>query len=299
MQCSAKSLLSLAASCGIASAAAAGPANYAFAWQEPYGGPATFYTVGSATGVSGDGQGDAFLESVIYADGSTFLHYNPIVGLHDVTFSVSDSAYWSKFRAWAGNNCTVGYNFGLIELNEIDGNAGNVTQADKDGMATLALQLIRGPQLNNYFGSDRDNGNYEMTIEYKHVIRDNDPGPDEIGELLYFERGSSADPSIAGNSWLKMRAVDENGVALGPWLVISPEETLMTTPITHIKAALMGTIAIDISRLGVTELKYLQVSSDMSGQSEYTGGGDQNPDFKIWAVFTNEAQLTELGLTCD
>ena len=114
---------------------------------------------------------------------------------------------------------------------------------------------------------------------------------DARGEILYFERGSGN-----GNSWIKMQAVDENGAALGPWLVVGPNETLQTTPQTAVYRMdqKMGTTAIDVSRLGVSEFEYLRISNVVKNEPAYTGGGDQNPDFKLMVVMTNEEQLAQL-----
>ena len=130
-----------------------------------------------------------------------------------------------------------------------------------------------------------------MTIKFDFVVQDNDPEPDEFGEILYFERGTGN-----GNSWLMMQAVDENGTALGPWLVIGPAETVQTTPPTTVlnSTQKVGTTSIDVSRLGVTEFQYLRVTNDVVGQPAYTGGGDRNPDFKIMAVLTNEEQIVKI-----
>ena len=122
------------------------------------------------------------------------------------------------------------------------------------------------------------------------VGKDDDPDPDDFGEILYFERGAGS-----GNSWLKMQAVDETGAPLGPWLVVGPNETLQTTPETVVYRSdqKMGTTSIDVSRLGVSELSYLRISNDVTGESAYTGGGDQSPDFKIMIVMTDKEQLAE------
>ena len=150
------------------------------------------------------------------------------------------------------------------------------------------LTAFNNNNLNNYL--DSSSGiTFSFIIEFDLVVKDNDAGPDDLGEILYFERGSGG-----GNSWLKMQAVDENGAPLGPWLVIGPNETVQTTPVTTVTSSngKVGTTAIDVSRLGVSEFKYLRVSNELNGEPAYAGGGDTQPDFKIMAVMTNQGQLS-------
>ena len=54
----------------------------------------------------------------------------------------------------------------------------------------------------------------------------------------------------------------------------------------------MGGTAIDVSRLGVTEFKYLRVSTTDQSDPQYAWGGDRNPDFKLMAVITDPAQIS-------
>ena len=153
------------------------------------------------------------------------------------------------------------------------------------------LEAFSNNNLNNYLDTHHNKALWELTIRFDMIVKDNDEGPDEFGEILYFERGSGN-----GNSWIKMQAVDENGAALGPWLVVGPNETLQTTPQTAVYRAdqKMGTTSIDVSRLGVSEFEYLRISNVVKNEPAYTGGGDQNPDFKLMVVMTNEEQLAEL-----
>lgn len=287
-----RSVLGFAAAYGIVAAAAANPANYQYSWQEPYGSPAQFFVTGGSTAPSSDPEGDAFLETVLYANGDSYLHFYHVVDVTDMTFSGNAS----KIKMRAGTNTTVGPNYGQITLPEMDGNPANVNQNDRNIFRARALEAMQSRQLNNYVSTDDNASNYTLILHFDEMVRDNDPNPDEFGELLYFERGNGD-----GNSWIKMRAVDEDGDPLGPWLVIGPDETVQTTPFATIGTITqtMGTTAIDVSRLGVTEFQHLQISSDTTGEPAYTGGGDQNPDFKLIAVITNNQQLTELGLTND
>lgn len=273
------------------SIAPAALAQYDFPFQFPVGQPATFYVVGPATGGSPDVQGDALLSQVEYPNGDVFIQYYKPVGVHGLWYS-GDNTRW---RVVGGTNTTIGLDQ-MYVYGAADGNVNNVTAYDKEVFSDLMLSAYSNSNLNNYVDLSGGGPLFRFVIEFDLVLTDNDPDPDDFGEILYFERGAGA-----GNSWLKMRAVDENDVAQGPWLVITPSETVQTTPVTTVynSTQTMGTSAIDISRLGVTEVQYLEVSNDVTGESAYTGGGDLQPDFKIMAVVTNEAQLSIEGFICD
>lgn len=250
--------------------------DYEFGFQNRVGALATFNVSGPATGNSPDVQGDAVLNTVEYPSGDVFISYYKPANVSDIQYG-GDTTKW---RVRGGTNCTIGLSGGAYPLSSV-------------GLASfhdLMLTAFSNKNLNNYL--DSSSGiTFSFIIEFDLVVKDNDAGPDDLGEILYFERGSGG-----GNSWVKMQAVDENGAPLGPWLVIGPNETVQTTPDTTVTSSngKVGTTAIDVSRLGVSEFKYLRVSNELNGEPAYTGGGDTQPDFKIMAVMTNQAQLAEL-----
>ena len=249
--------------------------DYEFGFQHQVGALATFNVSGPATGNSPDVQGDAVLNTVEYPSGDVFISYYKPANVSDIQYS-GDTTKW---RVRGGTNCTIGLSGGAYPLSSV-------------GLASfhdLMLTAFNNNNLNNYL--DSSSGiTFSFIIEFDLVVKDNDAGPDDLGEILYFERDSGG-----GNSWIKMQAVDENGAPLGPWLVIGPNETVQTTPDTTVTSSngKVGTTAIDVSRLGVSEFKYLHVSNELNGEPAYTGGGDTQPDFKIMAVMTNQAQLAE------
>ncbi len=183
---------------------------------------------------------------------------------------------------------TVG-KVGFLEWGDADGDQSSVTAADIEAFRQDILRVLSNNNLNNYIGIEASGMEFSFILEFDMVVRDNDPGPDDLGELLYFERGI-----LNGNSWITLQAVDSSGVGIGPPLLISPHETSATTPRTYIfdTDQQMGGTAIDVSRLGVTEFKYLRVSTTDQSDSQYAWGGDRNPDFKLMAVITDQAQIS-------
>ena len=276
--------------CGTATAQIYKPAIYAFPYQAQFGAPATFYVSGPATGPLADREADAFLDLVLYPSGDERIFLYRPIDVDDVVY-VSDPTMLSVRGGWS---TTVGLR-GSFPIGSLDGNPGNLTQGDRDLFGPLALVALASSNLNNYVDVSADGPLFHLTIEFDTFVKDNDPAPDDFGELIYMERGTGkASVTDGGNSWIKFQAVDVNGVALGPWLVVSPAETADTTPITILNSdQKLGATAIDVSRLGVTEFKYLRVSNDVVGEAAYdpSGDGDRNPDFRLMAVIVDERQI--------
>ena len=263
--------------------------DYQSAYQWKYGGDADFMVEGPATGHHPDVQGDAILNEVRMPTGDVFRYFYKPADVRNATYLGTDSER-SQWRVRGGAHATVGLR-GIHLYGDYDGDMDDVTADDVVGFQDLALQAFGNNNLNNYVDTGSGEPPWAMTIKFDMVVMDNDPAPDEFGEILYFERGSGN-----GNSWIKMQAVDEAGNALGPWLVVGPNETVQTTPPTTVASSSqqVGTTSIDVSRLGVEEFQYLRVSNMLPGEPAYTGGGDLNPDFKIMVVMTNEEQLAQL-----
>ncbi len=260
--------------------------EYEHKFQELYGQRATFNVSGPATGSSPNPQGDAKLTSVEFPSGDEFIFFYKPVAVTDVQYSGT----LSQWRVRAGSNTTNGLSGDYI-FGTADGNSANQTSEDREAFADLILQAMQSDNLNQYVDLSGSGNEFSFIIEFDRSVMDNDADQDDFGELLYFERGAGS-----GNSWLKIQAVDENGAALGPWLVIQPSETVQTTPVTTVynSSQTMGTTSIDVSRLGVSEFKYLKISNDVAGEAAYSGGGDMAPDFKFMSVMTNEAQIAEV-----
>jgi len=253
------------------------PAHYDHDFQKMFGRSADFHVSGPATGPSPDVESDAFVDMVEYPSGDLFYFFYKPVDIFDIEY-VGDRKKW---KVKGGDRTTVGLSGEWKYKDETD-----------ESFAALILEAFRNNNLNNYLdlNSSDDDEQFSFTMAFDRVVFDNDPGPDDFGEILYFERGTGF-----GNSWLKFQAVDKDGNALGPWLVVGPNETVQTSPHTTIMRTdqKMGTTSIDISRLGVSELEYLRVSNDVQDEPAYNpaAGGDFAPDFKIMVVVTHPVQL--------
>lgn len=277
-QCAAFTLLAMA----ISGPAVLAAGDYEHSFQNKVGGRATFNVSGPATGANPDVQGDAFLDSVVYPNGDAFTYHHKPSNIFGIDFNGDASD-----RDWCvrgGAASTIGlrgdFVFGLA-----DGDDRDVSDLDMLSFRADMLRAFNSNNLNNDLDMKGCDTRFTFTIEFDLIVRDNDPGADDFGEILYFERGAGA-----GDSWIKFQAVDEDGNALGPWLVISPSETVPTEPVTtvHRDDERLGACAIDVSRLGVSEFRFLRVSNDCADERAYSGGGDLSPDFKVMVIVANK-----------
>jgi hypothetical protein len=251
--------------------------------QRPRGAPATFHVAGPATGDRPDVQGDAVLAAVEYASGRTIVSLCRPVDVLDLHYVGDPARLWVR----GGTEISVGIP-GDFAIGESDGKLATLTPMDRLVFEGVVLGALQNDNLNNYVGLDDDESIFAFTIDFGSLVADDDPGPDDVGELLCFERGPGA-----GDSWLGLQAVDEAGAAMGPWLLVGPRDTLPTTPVVTVlrNGQTVGATSIDVSRLGVTQLRYLRVTNDVTAEPGYTGGGDVAPDFKIMAVTTGTGRL--------
>jgi hypothetical protein len=223
--------------------------GYPHDFQNPVGDSAIFHVSGPATephSSDRDTLGDAIVNMVEYPSGDSYLFYYTPSDVSDIQYT-GDPSMW---LVNAGANTSVGLS-GVYLLGSFDGSPDDVSADDLAAFRTSMLSALQNRNLNNLVDLRSSASRFSFIVKFDVTVRDNDPGPDDFGEILYLERGNGS-----GNSWLKMQAVDEDGNALGPWLAIGPAETTATNPVSYI----------------------------------YDGSGDLAPDFKIMAVMTNEEQ---------
>lgn len=284
MKLSTQAMMAACLAAGTLGATTAGAQSYDYGYQAAVGSPAQFDMIGAAT--TGDSEGDALIQSVTMPNGEVYSEfYRPVSITH---FSYSGDG--RRFTAEAGSRCTVGINTDT-DLKDADGNGSSNTPsaADIEAMPPFILAALETENLNNYIDTSTNNG-WQFVMKFDLPLKDNDEDSDDFGELLYFERGSGG-----GNSWMTFLAVDENNNPLpgATPLAISPTETVLTTPRTVLSGGQdMGAVAIDLSRLGVSETTYLRVMSSEAGVGGYTSG-ENRADFKIMAVITHPEQLSK------
>lgn len=280
--------LGLSVSAGLTADATAQLGPFDHAYQVPVSQSAVFSVVGPAT--TGDLHGDAFLASVTYPGSQVFTEfYRPSEVLD---FQVAE-ADMQDMRIEGGRRITEG----VPGQRALPGFAGGAPSAADLPAFAAELKDVMASQNLNYYIDTLGAPDFSFVIGFERPVRDDDPTTsDARGELLYLERGTNG-----GNSWITMQAVDAAGNALGPALAISPEETYPTSPVFSIRhmSQQMGGLAIDVSRLGVSEVQYLKLSRSSAAHAGFeqltVGGIDFQPDFKIQAVVTHPADLFALA----
>ncbi|MFK7958902.1 MAG: hypothetical protein AB8G96_00115 [Phycisphaerales bacterium] len=251
--------------------------EYDHVYQYRVGQRAIFHMSGAAV-TCGDTQGSAILDAVEMPDGTLFEHfYYP-----QRVFNLCYSGNASSMSVRGGTNTQAPVQ-GQVRIGQAgDSNGSDVSAADLEAFSELMLGAFRYPDVAHYVDLNWNCGtDWSFIIDFGVEVLDDDADRDDRGEILYFERGS-----CSGNSHLVFQAVDENGCPLGTPLVIGPEETLPTTPATVVSQE-FGCAAIDLSRLGVDRARYIKVMAATPGVGGFQHG-EQNPDFKVMAVYTTE-----------
>lgn len=274
-------------------------------YQLRVGDLSNFYVEGPAAQVSGqdhDAEGDVFIRTVVMPNGEEFTKFYKPIAIHGLSVGEGSG---KKISVNGGKRITIGTpgkHFVGKEVNDGGNNGKNATAADYAAFAPRVLEAMSNNNLNHYFDVGGGTHFFEFTLEFELPLKDNDPEPDDFGELLYFERGAGY-----GNSWITIQAVDENGAELGPALAVSPFETVQTTPPTQItgnRSQFVGSVSVDISRLGVSETRFLKVRlTDRNNDDGYYRAQhvheDFNPDFKFMAVITHPEHLTTISALYD
>ena len=78
----------------------------------------------------GDQEGDALIESVEMSDGSVFDTFYRPVGISHFTYSGGGT----RFSAFGGSNCTIGYNYELDLKDAVNDGGSDDTAADRAAM---------------------------------------------------------------------------------------------------------------------------------------------------------------------
>lgn len=224
---------------------------------------------------------DQLLQSVTWDDGTVCDEFVYASAVTDVAYEGSTN----KLRVITGHESTVG-DPGVFHVQDEDGDGSSVSSEDLALFEDRILNAWNHNNINAYVHR-RTNALFSFIVEYEETLVDNNPGDDDIGELLVFE--------ISGNSWVQIEAVDEDGnvrgtpLVVGNYLKISPYN-LYTRKYDNDGDPSVGhydikAIGVDLSDLGVTEAKRFRVRSPESPP----GGGDIKACFRVVGVKTFDA----------
>ncbi|MFK7958901.1 MAG: hypothetical protein AB8G96_00110 [Phycisphaerales bacterium] len=251
--------------------------EYDHSFQYRVGQRATFHMSGTAV-LNGDREGTAIFEAVEMPNGEIFEHfYYP-----ERVFNLEYNGKPKSLSVRGGKNTDAPVR-GQMAIGWVgDGKVKDVSAEDLAAFENHLLNAVQFPDVGFYIDFGWGCGtDWSFVIDFGVEVIDNDADRDDRGELLYFERGA-----CSGNSHIVLQAVDADGNPLGPELCIGASETIPTTPATVVKQE-FGCAAIDLSRLGVDRARYIKVMAAKPGVGGFIYG-EQNPDFKIMAVYTTE-----------
>lgn len=252
-----------------------------------------FRVSGPATNDNPDG--NAWLNRVNYGGGlvlesTQFVYPSRVAGLQY-------NGGVGEMRVIAGSDTTHPGTKGVTTLEGMDGDSGSISTTDIRRFQNQILDAFSNNNLNHLFDIIPSDRQFRFHVHFDQPIVDNDAGPDNFGEVVYFERGGNGSNSFI---WL---AIGSNNKIVGKPYLVDPDTTLSPTP-TNRPAFIRSYdpqgnpqgvqqvegLALDISEaFGVTELSAIRVMSvqDYQGLDGFTGwinGEDDAPDMKMFAV---------------
>ncbi|MEM9165658.1 MAG: hypothetical protein AAGB48_01390 [Planctomycetota bacterium] len=168
----------------------------------------------------------------------------------------------------------------------------------------LLTEVFRNTNLNSFIDNHVRNPYFSFVLELEKPLKDNEPGADDqIGEIIFFERGAQV-----ANSYILLEALDADGNVIGTPYLINPDTPIeMSPPVQACVLNLnelkyrwsqdLGGVSIDLDKLGVESTSRIRVSRPIVGEHGMTsgmlgGGRDLNPDFKLVFVQTYNVALT-------
>jgi hypothetical protein len=213
-----------------------------------------------------------------------------------------DHFNWSggtgKLRVIAGTETTN--TSGSYRLEDLDGDGSSVSQDDLDAFSQRALDAFQNVNLNNYIDINSSGHEFSCIVTFERDVKDNDPDADQVPEFLYFERGGGG-----SNSWLVIEALDDDGNVIGRPRVMAPTEAVSSDPPAMVdthnssmqprnRPQEMTAVAVDLSELGVTQLRRLRMRNPIAGVDRWMGttwlSGETAPDFKLLVVQTYDVE---------
>lgn len=267
-----------------------------------------FHVSGPAT-TAGGHEGDALLTGVSF--GSASFGADDFIYTANVS-NVTYTGALGQFRIASGPKTSKTdpdprvntTSFQPIET--LDGDGTSVSAEDRRLFANEIRDAFRNRNLNNYVDLIDPGESYALTVTFASELVDNDPGADDdVGELLYFERG------FGGSNSYVMIGLDNDGQPVGSPLtvmagqvVIDPRDEsrfspLALTPRTEVSiydsagnvigAQEMEGLALDLSEaFGVDRIRSVRVSVPPGELVGVGPGGhyDTAPDIKLIGLDT-------------
>ncbi|MFM7051091.1 MAG: hypothetical protein ACKOYN_03030 [Planctomycetota bacterium] len=226
---------------------------------------------------------DVLLSSVQFADGVTvgpahFVHVGNVM-------SLSFGNNTGSLRVANGPLATIGSpGVSFIEAQDLDNSS--ISSFDRIQFCQKIDQSLQNANLNNRVGIKGANGlGFTCTMALESLVFDSHPGPDNRPEIFIFEE--------QGNSVLTVQALNDLLLPVGTPIEVRAVDLASVQPakiwvgrIADDGALLSGAhelkmFAIDLTTLGVPNLRYLRITNSVSS------GGNSAADLKVIGVDTS------------
>ena len=258
----------------------------------------------SGAATSGNAQGNAFVDSIRYATGST-VTATQFVYAKSVA-NVVYNGHPKEFRTLSGNQTTN--NPGNFRIESEDGNPHDISATDRQKFASRIQRSFSNNNLNQFVDIIPSGRTFGYDVFFNHALVDDNATVDKNGELLLFERGSGG-----SNSYFVLQGLDDQGRIIGSRFLITPDfysQRQLVDVLTldgnlqHPGKQTMSGGSLDISRaFGVNRIAGVRVSNAINGQDGFSNsllvnGRDTAPDLKLIGVkpVPEPATMTALGL---
>lgn len=230
---------------------------------------------------------DVLLDRIVFPDGVTVMHDDFV--FPGQVLQMTYSGPIDRFRVQNGSLATVGQP-GIAYIEDLDGVSASVSDADRLLFADRMELAWANRNLNNRTLLHAQSG-YSFIVGLETRIWDSSFASDNRPEIFIFED--------QGNSVMTLQALDDELIPVG-----TPVE-IRAVDITSIQPSKVwvgrwgndgqpqsGTYeckvaSIDLSRLGVTHVKFLKVTTAISG------GGEASADLKFVCVDTSPAPAAQ------
>jgi hypothetical protein len=230
---------------------------------------------------------DVLVDRIEFADGTEvsnldFVYPGQVLGL-------TYDGPLGRFRVMNGQYATVGRT-GVHYIEAEDLNATNITAVDRDSFCNKIGEALGNNNINNRVHLQSQTG-YSFIVSLSTRVWDSHFAIDQRPEIFIFEE--------QGNSVMTIQPLDDNLQIIGTPVEIRAVDIVSIQPAKtwvgrwgNDGQPQSGTyeakyVAIDLTRLGVSSLKYFRLSTSISG------GGEQSADFKIIAVDTSPARAAQ------
>jgi hypothetical protein len=230
---------------------------------------------------------DVLLDRIVFPDGVTVMHGDFV--FPGQVLQMTYGGPIDRFRIQNGALATVGQP-GIAYIEDLDGNGSSVSDSDRLLFAERMELAWSNRNLNNRTMLHAQSG-YSFVVGLETRIWDSSFASDNRPEIFIFED--------QGNSVMTLQALDDDLVPVGTPVEIRAVDITSIQP-NKVWVGRWGNdgqpqsgtyeckvASIDLSRLGVTHVKWLKVTTAVSG------GGEASADLKIICVDTSPAPAAQ------